>query len=109
MAGRLVGLTEGVNIRPDGMLTPDGMDLIVTHGQDKHTKDVQIWSKNTLESINRKELGNAAYSGLYEPIGTRFDSVVIESLATIETEIRIISHLNNDRWKTISTYRSMEF
>lgn len=89
VAGRLVGLTEGVNYPTGWILTPDGNDLIVTHGQDKHTKDVQVWSKNTLESINRKELGNAAYSGLYEPIGARFDSVVIESLATIEAEIRI--------------------
>lgn len=89
VSGRLVGLIEGVNYPTGWELTADGNDLIVTHGLNRHTKDVIVWSKNTLESINRKELGNAAYSGLYEPIGVRFDSVVIESLATILTEITI--------------------
>lgn len=89
VAGRLVGLIEGVNYPMGWVLTAAGNDLIVTHGLNRHTKDVVVWSKNTLESINRKELGNAAYSGLYEPIAATFDSVVIESLATIETEIRI--------------------
>jgi len=90
VAGRLVGLTEGVNYPTGWVLSADDKDLIVTHGLDNSVKDVVVWSKNTLESIERKELGNAAYSGLYYPIGgATIDSVVIESLATINAEITI--------------------
>lgn len=90
VAGRLVGLTEGVNYPTGWVLTADDKDLIVTHGLDREVKEVTIWSKNTLESIKRKEIGNAAYSGLYYPIGgSTIDSVVIESLARVNSEITI--------------------
>lgn len=89
VAGRLVGLTAGVNYPTGWVLSADDKDLIVTHGLDKEIKEVVVWSKNLLEGIKRKELGNAAYSGIYQPIGTAYNSFVIESLATINAEITI--------------------
>lgn len=89
VAGRLVGLTAGVNYPTGWVLSADDKDLIVTHGLDSEVKDIVVWSKNTLEAIKRKELGNAAYSGIYYPLGATIDSVVIESLATVNSEITI--------------------
>lgn len=89
VTGRLVGLTEGVNFPTGWVLSPDGNDLVVTHGLDREVKDVVIWSKNTPEAIKRKEIGNAAYSGIYQAIGTAYNSFVIESLATVPSEITI--------------------
>jgi len=87
VAGRISAAIEGTDY-PDGwVLQADGINLIITHGLNRRIAYVSVFSKNLL--IERQLFGNAAYSGIYQNYLAVYNNVVIESLATIETDITI--------------------
>lgn len=87
VAGRLVGAVAPTNFPTGWVLTADEGDLIITHELNREIASVSVFSKNLL--ISRQLFGNAAYSGIYQNYLAVYNNVVIESLATIETEITI--------------------
>ena len=87
VSGRISAATEGTDYPTGWVLADDGIDIYITHSMDRRIAAVNVFS-NSL-GIERLLLGNAAYSGLFMPYTTTYDEVVIEALATIETDITI--------------------
>lgn len=87
VAGRIAGAVAPTNFPTGWTLTADGNNLIVTHGLNREIATVSVFSKNLL--ISRQLFGNAAYSGIYQNYLAVYNNVVIESLATVVTEITI--------------------
>lgn len=87
VAGRIALAVEGTDYPTGWVLTADEGDLIITHGLNRQIANVSVFSKNLL--ISRQLFGNAAYSGIYQNYLSVYNNVVIESLATIETDITI--------------------
>lgn len=87
VAGRISAAIEGSDYPTGWVLTADDIDIHITHSMDRRIASVNVFS-NSL-GVERLLLGNAAYSGLFMPYTITYDEVVIEALATIETDITI--------------------
>ena len=87
VAGRISAATEGTDYPTGWVLADDGIDIHITHSMDRRIAAVNVFSNGL--GVERLLLGNAAYSGLFMPYTTTYDEVVIEALATIETDITI--------------------
>jgi len=87
VAGRISGATVGADYPTGWVLTADDIDIHITHSMDRRIAAINVFSSSL--GVERLLLGNAAYSGLFMPFTTTHDEVVIESLATIETDITI--------------------
>jgi len=87
VAGRISAAIEGTDYPTGWTLMADDIDIHITHSMDRRIASVNVFSSSL--GVERLLLGNAAYSGLFMPFTTTHDEVVIESLATIETDITI--------------------
>lgn len=87
VAGRIAAAVEGTDYPTGWVLSADGIDIHIEHGMDRRVAEVTVCSDGL--GIERALFGNAAYSGWFMPHPTNYDEVVIEALATIETDITI--------------------
>ncbi len=87
VAGRCsapIHLPTGWSVAASG----SGVDLLVTHNLGRKVVDVKVFSVDGTSGAERMLLNNAAYSGVVDPTNLN-DSVIIEALATITTNIVI--------------------
>lgn len=87
VAGRISAAVEGTDYPTGWVLSADGIDIHIEHSMDRRVAGITVCSDSL--DIERVLLGNAAYSGWFMPHPTNYDEVVIEALATIETDITI--------------------
>lgn len=87
-ASTVAGRVSAVIDYPIGwVLSADGIDLHIEHNMNRRVVEVKVFSDSL--GVERILFGNAAYSGWYMPHSTTYNEIVIESLATIETDITI--------------------
>ena len=90
VAQRISGLTEGVDFPTGWDLFDDDVNLIIQHNFDEIVADVFVYSKNASTGDVVKLVGNVAYSTLTNiNSGGDYDSIRLDALATIQTELYI--------------------
>jgi len=90
VAQRISGLTAGVDYPTGWTLSYNDVNLIIQHNLDKLVADVFVYSKNGSTGDVVKLTGNVAYSTLTNIYsGGDYDSIRLDALATIQTELYI--------------------
>ena len=89
VAGRLIGLTPGVDYPTGWVLSADDAALVITHNLDRLHSSVKVISINGVTSNGVELQGNLAYSSVTNVYGTGYDAIRLDAFATIETELYI--------------------
>ena len=89
VAGRLIGLTPGVDYPTGWVLSADDAALVITHNLDRLHSSVKVISINGITSNGVELQGNLAYSSVTNVYGTGYDAIRLDAFATIETELYI--------------------
>ena len=89
VAGRLIGLTPGVDYPTGWILSADTAALVITHNLDVLATTVKVFSKNGTTSDVVELQGNLAYSTFTNKYGTGYNAIRLDALATITTELYI--------------------
>ena len=84
---RIAGLVEGVDYPTGWVLSDDDAALIITHNLDRPCFDVKVKSKIVGGNLVQLK-GDVAYSTLTDELdGTEFNSIRLDALATVNTEL----------------------
>ena len=89
VAGRLIGLTPGVDYPTGWVLSADDAALVITHNLDRLHSSVKVISINGVTSNGVELQGNLAYSSVTNVYGTGYNAIRLDALATITTELYI--------------------